>query len=298
VPKDINRREFVIQSAKGVLAISATLSIGASKGKAFGGDPPRLNTPAKGPILNALAEKGEAKATFLNPHQYDMVAVLADMIVPPDELSGAAQTGIVDQIDAYLAQTDDNHRAIYHKGLKWLDEISRSSYGNGFLDIESTDQMDLLHRLDKMASIASMRPRRLGPRLKRKIIRTWYQVFDIMDKNIGFFITLRKDVIFAFYANPLNWNEIGYFGPPQPVGYLDYSEPPNSDRYTGKIRPVENRSCLVCHPKGTHPRGGLINHTCQTCHHPHSPWPYAEDDFHVEDHIEMAFPNLDRKKRD
>jgi hypothetical protein len=298
VPKDINRREFVIRSAKGVLAISATLSIGASKGNTLGGEMPPPTIPAQETGLKASADMEESKVAFLNPHQYAMVAVLADIIVPPDELAFAAQTGVADQIDAYLVQTDDNHRAAYRRGLKWMDDVSRSSYGNRFLDLESREQIDLVRRMEKMASIAFTKPRGLGARLKRKIIKTWYDVFDIMDKNVGFFIRLRKDVILAYYATPSSWNEIGYFGPPQPVGYLDYSELPNSNRYTGKMRPVENKSCLICHPKGTHPRGGLINHACQTCHRPHSPWPYAKEDFHVEDHLEMAFPNLDRGKRD
>jgi hypothetical protein len=262
VHRDINRREFVIQSAKGVLAISATLSMGASRGNLIDKEMPPAHVPAKETGLQVSADVEETKDTFLNSHQYAMVAILANIIVPPDEPSSDAQTGVADQINTLLAQANDSHRVMYRKGLKWMDELSQSSYGNRFLDMDRRDQVDLVRRMAKMASIAFTKPRGLGPRLKRKFLQTWYGVFDIMDKNVGFFNRLRKDVILAYYSNPMSWDDIGYFGPPQPVGYLDYSEPPNSNRHTGKIRLEENRSCLICHPKGTHPRGGLINHTC------------------------------------
>jgi hypothetical protein len=104
------------------------------------------------------------------------------------------------------------------------------------------------------------------------------------------------DTCDGYFSNPVSWKVVGYFGPPQPNGYPDFSEPPSSANYTDSIRPVDNASCLICHKEGKHPRGGLINHTCTTCHRPHSPWQYDKDSFYLEDHIEFLFPNPDRKR--
>lgn len=278
------------------MAIGATLSVGNSVSLAF--DTNSSNSRKVSSEIKYKAPPINNKASFLDPHQYAMVAVLADLIIPADEFQGASLAGVVDFIDKHLGQTTAYEQAAYRDGLKWLDKVSRRLHGNGFLDLDHSDQTNLLHRIYKMVGVVRMKGRGLGQRLKRKLVRTWYEFFDIMDNNVVFFIYLRRHVIYAFYANPESWVDIGYFGPPQPVGYLNYATPPTPDSYTGSVRPVENRSCLNCHPKGNHPRGGLINNTCQVCHRPHSPWHYKQDDFHVEDHIELAFPNLDRRKSD
>ena len=45
-------------------------------------------------------------------------------------------------------------------------------------------------------------------------------------KNPGFFNRFRVLVIKFYYSHPYSWKKLDYNGPPQPVGFPDYSLPP------------------------------------------------------------------------
>ena len=228
-------------------------------------------------MIRAISCKNE-KALFLNEHQYALVATVAAIIVPADEHPGANEAVIVDDLDRLIADSKEK-QAIYKKGLKWLDKISREQYGNGFLKLELDKQISLLRRIDEAATMRNRPVTGFLERVDRKADEIWDDLFGI-GANSDFFRIIHKDVLVAYFSHPISWNVVGYYGPPQPVGYPDFSEPPSPKKYTGSIRKVSNQSCLVCHDDGLkherddlHDRGHLIDNTCNTCHPPHSPWP-------------------------
>jgi hypothetical protein len=194
-----------------------------------------------------------------------------------------------------LVADSEKRQGAYKKGLKWVDDFSQDEYGTDFLSLNPKEQINLLREMDEIATMRSRPANDFLERVDRKIDTIWDDHFGL-GKNSKFFSTLLKDVIFAFYSSPISWQAIGYFGPPQPVGYLNFSNPPSSKSYTGSVRQVRNESCLICHSEGKkHPRGKLIDHTCNTCHRPHSPWPRKKNAFYIEDHVEVIFTSPDRK---
>lgn len=291
---EIDRRKFLKKSAIGVLGVGLIVTTGKVIVS-----PPNMELPNPYPELpdqKLVIPPYNDKALFLDEHQYALVATLAALIIPTDGDPGATEAGVVDYIDALVAGSEAR-QAFYTKGLKWLDEFSEGKYGSGkdFLNLSLEKQIELLRLIDETHSMRRRRVTGFLQRVDRKIDKTWDDWFGA-GEHASFFGIIRKDVLHGYFSNPISWRAIGYFGPPQPVGYLGFSDPPSSAHYTGSTRLVGNSTCLICHKDGRHPRGGLIDHTCTTCHRPHSPWPYDKDAFNLEDHIGFAFPNLDRKR--
>src|SRR3990167_2068852 len=48
---------------------------------------------------------------------------------------------------------------------------------------------------------------------------------NISRNNESFFKRFRQLVIMMYYSDPTVWKKLSYNGPPQPKGFLDYSEP-------------------------------------------------------------------------
>ena len=272
--KKVNRREFIKKLGIGALATGGLLTSGtliASPTKMELPDPyPEL--PGRKPAIPPYNDQ----SLFFNEHQYALVTTLAAIIIPSDEDPGATEAVVVDEIDRLTADSTEK-QAIYKKGLKWLDEISRKENGNDFLALELKEQISLLRRIDEAETIRNRPVTGFMERVDRKAHELWDDLFGIGESS-NFFRNIRKDVLVSYFSNPISWKVVGYFGPPQPVGYLDFSEPPSPKNYTGFIRQISNQSCLICHDEGLkhskseeHVKDELIDRTCTTCHPPHFP---------------------------
>jgi gluconate 2-dehydrogenase gamma chain len=282
----IDRRQFIIKSAIGVCGFSATFGMYnvalSSSPKMYGSYKDANREAVNIPAYNE-------NALFFNPNQYATVATIAARIVPSDDEPGATEAGVVDHIDKIIADSKRKQK-IYTNGLKQLDHYSQSKFGNAFVKISSIEQMEIMR-----FAYDRFRETSLSQRISRKLFRAWGKLTGTsLDQR--FLQTIYTDTIEGFYANPVSWQQVGYFGPPNPVGYPDFADPPSSKHYTGAVRLVDNVTCNTCHEIGEHPRGGLINHTCISCHRPHQPWPYDQTAFYLEDHIGVAFSNPDRLK--
>ena len=292
---EIDRRKFLKKSAIGILGAGVVLTTGNIIVSPPDMDlpDPYPEMPAKKPVIAPYNNK----ALFFDEHQYALVATLAALIIPTDDDPGATEAGVVDYIDSHVAGSP-RKQAVYGRGLKWLDEFSQDRYGSGkeFLSLSLEEQIELLSLMNESSLMRGRPVSGFAQRVDRKIDKIWDDIVGI-GENSKFFKVIRGDVIDGYFSNPVSWQVAGYFGPPQPVGYLNFANPPSSANYTGSTRLIGNTTCLKCHREGRHPRGGLINHTCTACHRPHSPWPYDKNAFHLEDHIGFAFPNADRKKR-
>ena len=291
--RPVDRREFIKKIGIGALATGGLLTVGGVIVS-----PPDMKLPdpySEIPDWKPAIPAYNDQALFFSEHQYALVATIAAIIIPSDDDPGATEAGVVDYIDRSVADSE-KRQGVYTKGLKWMDDLSQEEYGTDFLTLDLKEQINLLRQIDESATMRTRPVSGLMGRVDRKIDKIWDDQFGIGKKSV-FFKTIRRDVIFAFYSSPISWQAIGYFGPPQPVGYLDFSQPPSSANYTGSVRQIRNESCLICHNEGKkHPRGKLIDYTCSTCHRPHSPWPRKKNAFYLEDQVEVIFSSPDRKK--
>jgi hypothetical protein len=239
----------------------------------------------------------ETTLRFFNNHQRVLVSTMAGLIVALDANQNEVADTMVSDIDNWVAEAESKKKN-YAIGLNWIDTLSRRQYGSeqGFLGLKKAQKLELLARISKSWETRRRRVDTVWQRVQRKLDQYWDNVFGV-GPQANFFHEIRADAIASYYSNPVSWLEIGYYGPPQPVGYLQFDEPPEFENHTDSVRTVNNATCLGCHETGRHSRGGGIDLSCTSCHRPHSPWLYGKDQPRLEDQIGIIFPNLDKKKK-
>jgi gluconate 2-dehydrogenase gamma chain len=95
---------------------------------------------------------GAWKPRALTPDQADLIATIADHILPETDTPGARAVGVHRFIDAMLAEsypTEDRERFL--AGLADVDARARRTCGRAFLQCATTDQRALLVQLDREA---------------------------------------------------------------------------------------------------------------------------------------------------
>jgi hypothetical protein len=265
--RKFTRRQFIKTSAVGIAAAGSVMAAG----KILSGpaDPdlphPYPVMPDKKPVIPAPAKP----PVFFNDHQYSLVAALAALIVPADEGPGAVEAGAAGYIDRMVFESEKKQKE-YAEGLEWIEETSQKQYGKNFLDLTVKEQIDLLIAIDEAETKINRRVSKLIDRINRKIDELWSDVFGVGNSN-GFFKIIRTDVFYGYYSNPISWKVVGFYGPPQPAGYPDYSKPPSSDNYISTIRPVNNKICQNCHFDQLEKKGHKAHNNCRDCHEPHFP---------------------------
>lgn len=152
-----------------------------------------LNLAAAQHVHNIAADEKTSAGVYtpkgLNAHEYKTLQVLADYIIPADEVSpGAVAAGAPEFIDL-LSSQNPKMLAIYTGGVAWLDFTSKRRYSADFVGAKAADQAALL---DQIAYRKNESPE-LGP-------------------GIHFFDWARRMVVDAFYTSPIGIKDVGYMG--------------------------------------------------------------------------------------
>lgn len=154
---------------------------------------------------------------FFSAEQARLLEAVCSRILPQDDRDDAHKIPIVPQIDkklyehlhdGYRYEAMPPDREAFTLGLQAIEEIARSKYGYGFLDIGEHEQEALLRSLhDAKPAGASEIWRRMP------VHRFW--------------TLLVKECVEAYYAHPFAWDEIGFGGPAYPRAYmrLEHGEP-------------------------------------------------------------------------
>jgi len=151
-------------------------------------------SPAAAQHVHSLAAEektstGVYKAKALNPHEYQTLEKLADLIVPSDDKSpGAVASGACEFIDL-LASQNPRLLEIYTGGIAWLDQSMRRRYSTDFVSAKPSQHTAML---DLIAYRKNESPE-LGP-------------------GILFFDWARRMVVDAYYTSPAGIKAIGYLG--------------------------------------------------------------------------------------
>jgi gluconate 2-dehydrogenase gamma chain len=131
------------------------------------------------------------------------------LLIPTDHDPGAREAQIARGIDLTLLGYPE-HLAVYRKGLLWLNETSGKLYGEVFHVLPAKRREEVLQIADRASR---KRPK------ERK-------AYDPHGVGWEFFQRVRLDTFALFYNHPVGWKMVGYGGPPQPRGHLDYADPP------------------------------------------------------------------------
>lgn len=127
------------------------------------------------------------------PNTQKTMEAFVEVLIP-----GSAAYSINEKIFDYLKR-DRGAATFLDAGFWNIDAISRQTYKKPFYELTNKE--------DKIAIVNHVKAR-----------------------NRRFFAQFRFLTMKLFYADPQVWKSLSYNGPPQPKGFMDYSEPPKTQK--------------------------------------------------------------------
>ena len=127
---------------------------------------------------------------FFTDHEMATIAVLADIIIPADEVSGSATDAKVPEFIEFIVKDMPAHQTPLRGGLRWLDVHCMNRFEKTFKDCDNKQQMEVV---DEIAY----------PEKKIK---------PGMGQGVAFFSKMRDLVATGFYTSQIGVKDIGYIG--------------------------------------------------------------------------------------
>jgi len=127
---------------------------------------------------------------FFTDHEMATIAVLADIIIPADEVSGSATDAKVPEFIEFIVKDMPANQTPLRGGLRWLDVHCMNRFEKAFKDCDSKQQLEVV---DDIAY----------PERKIK---------SGMEQGVAFFSKMRDMVATGFYTSQIGVKDIGYAG--------------------------------------------------------------------------------------
>lgn len=128
-------------------------------------------------------------AKFFTPEALATIAVLADIIIPKDEVSGSASDAKVADFIEFIVKDEPDLQIPMQGGLRWLDMQCLNRYQKAFKDCSSQQQIEIV---DEIAYPAKAKPE--------------------MAYGVSFFNLMRNLTATGFYSTETGWKDMGYVG--------------------------------------------------------------------------------------
>lgn len=132
-----------------------------------------------------------AKGTFFTSHEMSTITILADIIIPKDDISGSASDAKVPEFIEFIVKDMPTHQVPMRGGLRWLDMYCLKKYEKSFKDCTEQQQMELV---DIIAFPNKVKDK---PQLKQ---------------GAAFFSLMRNLTATGFYTSEIGVKDIGYAG--------------------------------------------------------------------------------------
>jgi len=126
---------------------------------------------------------------FFTPEEFSTITVLADIIIPKDDISGAASDAKVADFIEFIVKDDTSFQTPLRGGLRWLDMHCLSNYEKAFKDCTAEQQIEVV---DQIAYPEKAKPE--------------------MNYGVSFFNLMRNLTATGFYATEIGWKDMGYVG--------------------------------------------------------------------------------------
>ena len=126
---------------------------------------------------------------FFDKHEMATIAVLCDIIIPADQVSGSATDAKVPDFIEFIVKDKPQNQTPMRGGLRWLDMQCNKNFEKAFVDCSSQQQLSLI---DQIAY-----PKRAKPE---------------MQQGVSFFNLMRNLTASGFYTSEIGIKDIGYKG--------------------------------------------------------------------------------------
>lgn len=126
---------------------------------------------------------------FFTEHEMATIAVLSDIIVPKDDVSGSATEAKVPEFIEFIVKDQPSHQTPMRGGLRWLDLHCMNKYGEPFLKLDDTKKIEVV---DSIAYPLKAKPE--------------------MTQGVTFFNLMRNLTLTGFYTSAIGIKDVGYAG--------------------------------------------------------------------------------------
>jgi hypothetical protein len=144
--------------------------------------------------LNRMKEEEEnykevIAKTFFTEHEVATIAILGDIIIPKDEVSGSASDAKVPEFIEFIVKDMPGHQTPMRGGLRWLDMQCLRRYEKSFKDCNHDQQIEMV---DQIAY-----PKKAKPEMRQ---------------GVSFFNLVRDLTATGFYTSQIGVKDVGYIG--------------------------------------------------------------------------------------
>ncbi len=130
-----------------------------------------------------------AEEKFFTDHEFATITILADIIIPKDEISGSASDAKVPEFIEFIVHDMPAHQIPLKGGLRWLDMQCLKKYEKTFKECTAAQQIEMV---DQIAY-----PKKAKTE---------------MSQGIKFFSLMRDLTATGFYTSEIGVKDIGYEG--------------------------------------------------------------------------------------
>jgi hypothetical protein len=127
--------------------------------------------------------------TFFDAHEMATITILADIIIPKDDVSGSASEAKVPEFIEFIVKDMPSHQVPMRGGLRWLDMQSYKQFEKAFKDCSKEQQTKLV---DQIAYPEKAKPE--------------------MAQGVAFFSLMRNLTATGFYTSEMGYKDLGYMG--------------------------------------------------------------------------------------
>jgi gluconate 2-dehydrogenase gamma chain len=189
----MDRRQSLKALAVGTVSASLLLDACKTADKKTEVEVPKAEGPkAEGPDrYPAEVEhyKQVTSKTFFTEHEMATIAILADIIIPKDDVSGSATEAKVPEFIEFIVKDMPDFQVPMRGGIRWLDMQSLKMFEKAFKDCTAEQQIQLV---DQIAYPEKAKPE--------------------MAQGVAFFSTMRNLTATGFYTSEMGIRDVGYMG--------------------------------------------------------------------------------------
>jgi hypothetical protein len=188
----MDRRKYL--KVLGLTTVSGSLLLDACKNADVKKIDKATTPDASAVSYDRMAEEKEvlkklAGDTFFTPHEMATIALLSDIIIPADEVSGSATQAKVPDFIEFIVKDKPEFQTPMRGGLRWLDMQMLKLYGTSFKESSPQQQLSII---DAIAYPAKAKPG--------------------MKQGVSFFNLMRNLTATGFYSSEMGIKDIGYAG--------------------------------------------------------------------------------------